>query len=130
MTITRSGDGWIDHPGSLLGILNVGLGLALVLGSPLRTASPSLAPARDLMSIHTWGVLFVVGGVICFAAHHLGRRGALAVAGGAGIHAVWAATLIQAATQDDRAGLTGFVVYGWVSLLHVTTGIRLARRAG
>lgn len=129
MTITRDGQGWIDQPGSLLGILNTGIGTVLIIGSPLRTSSPSLAAARDLMPIHAWGVTFLLGGIICLAAHRLGRRGALAVAVGAGIHAVWAATLIQAATWDQRAALTGIVVYSWIAFLHAVTGIRLARRA-
>lgn len=129
MTITRTGDRWIDQPGSLLGILNAGIGVSLLVGGPLRTSSPSLAAARALMPMHAWGVVFLLGGIVCLAAHGHGRRGAYAVAVGAGIHAVWAATLIQAAAWDRRAALTGIVVYSWLALLHAVTGIRLARRA-
>lgn len=129
MTITRDGKSWIDQPGSLLGVLNIGLGVVLLIGSPLRTSTPSLAAARDLMPMKAWGGAFLLGGIICLGAHHAGRRGALAVAVGAGIHAVWAATLIHSATWDQRAALTGIVVYGWLAFLHAVTGIRLARRA-
>lgn len=129
MTISKDGKGWVDQPGTLLGILNGGLGTVLIVGAPLRTSSPSLAAARDLMPIRAWGLLFCFAGIICFFAHHFGRRGAFAVATGAGIHAVWATTLFQAATWDQRAALSGIVVYGWLSLLHALTGVRLARRA-
>lgn len=130
MTITRDGTGWVDQPGSLLGLLNLGLGTVLLAGSPLRTSSPSLAAARDLMAIHRWGWMFLFGGVICLLAHRFGRRGAVLVSVGAGIHAFWSFMLVQAALRDPHAALTGFVVYGWVALLHITTGVRLARRAG
>lgn len=130
MTITRDGQGWLDQPGVLLGILNLGLGAVLILGAPSRTSSPSLAAARDIITIHHWGLLFLLGGVICLYAHHLGRRGAFAVGIGAGIHFFWAAALYQAATWDERAGLTGIIIYGWAALIHITTGIRLARRSG
>lgn len=130
MTITRTGDGWIDQPGSLLGLLNLGLGVVLILGATSRTASPSLAVARQTMPIHAWGVLFIVGGVICLLAHSLGRYGAVLVGAGAGIHTFWTITLLQAALTDRRAALTGIVVYGWLALLHLTTAIRLARRVG
>lgn len=130
MTITRDGRGWLDQPGVLLGMLNVGLGTVLILGAPSRTSSPSLAAARDILTIHHWGLLFLLGGVICLYAHRLGRRGALAVAVGAGVHGFWAATLVQAAVQDERAALTGIVIYGWAGLIHITTGIKLARRSG
>jgi hypothetical protein len=128
MTITKGGHGWIDQPGSLLGVLNLGLGVVLILGAPSRTASPSLAAARAIMPIHAWGLLFMLGGAVCFAAHGLKRRGAVAVGVGAGIHAFWASTLATAALADKRAALSGIVVYGWVALLHITTAIRLARR--
>jgi hypothetical protein len=130
MTITRSGSGWIDQPGSLLGLLNLGLGLVLLMGAPSRTASPSLAVARQIMPIRAWGSLFLAAGFVCLAAYHYGRWGAVLVGAGAGIHAFWAGALLQAATHDKRAALTGVVVYGWLAMLHFTTAIRLARRAG
>lgn len=118
----------LARPGCLLGLLNLGLGLVLVLGGPLRTSSPSFAMVRDVMSIHKWGVAFLVGGLVCWAAGSLGRRGAVLVALGAGVHFFWAAALTQAVLDDQRAALTGVIVYSWTTLTHVITGVRLARR--
>jgi hypothetical protein len=126
--MTHGGRGLVDQPGVLLGLLNLALGLVLIHGAPARTSSPSLAVARDVMPMPAWGLLFLLGGVVCLLAGHLGARGAALVGVGAGIHTFWAAALAQAALDDPRAGLTGFVVYGWVALLHITVAIRLARQ--
>jgi hypothetical protein len=128
MTITRDGRGLADQPGVLVGLLNLGLGLVLLFGAPSRTSSPSLAVAREAMPMRAWGLLFLIGGVVCLAAHLHRTRGAVLVGVGAGIHAFWAATLLEAADRDSHAGLTGCVVYGWVAVLHITVAVRLARR--
>lgn len=129
MTISRSGRRWIDQPGSLLALLNVGLGVVLLLGDPLRTSAPSFSAAKEIMPIPAWGLLFLTGAAVCAVASRHGSRGAVLVAVGGGIHAFWAAALLQAALRDSRVAFTGVVVYGWVAALHLTTGIRLARRA-
>jgi hypothetical protein len=117
------------RPGVLLSVLNLGLGVVLLLGDPLRTSSASFATARQLLPIPLWGVLFLAGGLVCAAAANWGCWGALAVAlGGAGVHAFWAAALTESAAADKRAALTGCVAYSWFALAHVVTGVRLARR--
>lgn len=129
MTITRDGNGWIDQPGSLLAILNTGIGLSLLFSSPLRTSSPAFRAAKAVMPLDAWGVLFLLGGFVCAIAARHGRWGAALVGAGAGIHTFWTVTLLQSAMLDQRAALTGIVVYGWLALLHLTSAIRLARRA-
>lgn len=129
VTITRDGKGWIDQPGSLLALLNVGLGLSLLYGAPERTSSPAFRVAKAVMPIPGWAFLFIAAGVICAIAARHGRWAAATVGLGAGIHGFWAATLGQSAHQDKHVAFTGVVVYGWLALLHLTTAVRLARRA-
>lgn len=115
------------RPGLLLGALNAGLGLVLLLGGPVRHTGPAFATPRQLLPIDAWALLFLAGGVICALAASLGRQGAVLVGLGAGLHACWAAALLDSARMDPRAALTGVVVYSWVSVLHITTAARLAR---
>lgn len=119
---------WMHRPGTLLSLVNVGLGVVLLLGDPLRTSSPSFASARQLLPIAVWGLLFLVGGIVCACAASIRTHGAVMVAGGAGVHAFWAVSLAAAAKADEHAALTGVVVYAWIALCHLVTGIRLARR--
>lgn len=130
MTYTRTGKHWLDEPGALLAVLNLGLGLALLLGDPLRTSSPSFATAKTIMTIDQWGLLFLLGALVCAVAYRCGRWGAVLVGVGGGIHAFWAMGLLQSARWDNRAAIMGIVVYGWIALLHLLTGARLARRVG
>lgn len=116
------------RPGLLLAVLNTGLGLVLIVGDPSRTASVSLAPARQIMPMPGWGLAFLTGAVCCLAAASLSRLGAVAVAAGAGVHAFWAATLTTAALTDERAALTGIVTYSFTTVLHLHTAVRLAIR--
>lgn len=117
-----------DHPGRLLGALNVALGVVLLVGSSLRTSSYSFTVARELMPVAWWGLAFLLGGVACLAATHAGWWGVGALMFGAGVHAFWTGALAAAAVRDTRAALTGVVVYGWLSLLHLLVGVRLAGR--
>jgi hypothetical protein len=116
------------RPGMILALLNLILGTLLLAGDPLRTSSPSFAGPKALMPIALWGLLFLLGGLICASAANIGRLGAVAVAAGGGIHAFWATCLWMSAAAEPRAALTGIGVYAWVALLHILTGARLARR--
>jgi hypothetical protein len=116
------------HPGTLLAWLNLALGWVLVLGAESRTSAASFVVVREIMPVQVWGVLFLIGGLVCAVAHRLSRFGAVAVASGAGIYAFWATSLWLAVLRDDSAALTGAVVYTWLMLVHVLTGLRLARR--
>ena len=118
----------LHRPGTLLGLLNLALDVVLVAGGPLRTSSASFATVRALMPAPAWGVLFLLGGLVCLASCRLGRAGALAVGVGAGVHTFWAAALVDAARLDNRAALTGAVVYAWIAYVHIETGARLAKR--
>ncbi len=118
----------LDRPGLLLGGLNLALGSVLILGGDLRTSGPSFRQPLMIMPPDAWGLLFAVGGIVCVLAADLGRAGAVAVGLGAGVHAFWSLSLITGAANDERAGLTGCVVYSWITGVHVWTGWRLARR--
>lgn len=118
------------QPGRLLALLNLAIGLSLLLGSPTRTSSPSYSVAKALMPIDAWGLLFITGAVVCWTACGLGRRGAVLVAFGAGIHGFWALQLLRAAMWDQRAALTGIVVYTWLAVLHVHVGQQIAKLVG
>lgn len=117
-----------QRPGALLALLNVSLGVVLLLGGPLRTSAASFDTVKMLLPIPAWGLLFLLGGLICALAADRGRIGAALVGVGAGIHACWAVALLDAAEHNDRAALTGIVIYAWAALLHFTTARRLARR--
>lgn len=115
-------------PGELVGGLNLGLGLALILGAPERTSGQTYAVAMEVMPAMNWGLVFLLCGIICFAGVHLGRLGAIAVSVGAGLHTFWCLALITSAVSDKHAGLTGCVVYAWTATLHLLAGLRLARQ--
>lgn len=117
---------WL-RPGALLSLVNLGLGFVLLVGAPERTSSASFAVPKEWLPIQAWGLVFLVGALVCAFAHGLGRRGAIAVALGAGIHAFWATALWQSADADPKAALTGGVVYSWLALCHVVTGYRMSR---
>lgn len=114
--------------GFFLALLNIGLGWVLIVGDPTRTSAPSFQVARELLPIQVWGLLFLLGGIICAVADRVGRMGAIGVAIGAGVHAFWASALWQAVASDNGAALTGAWVYTWLSVVHVVTGARLARK--
>lgn len=124
----------LHRPGTLLGGLNIALGLVLLGGSPTRTSSFSFAVARDIAPIRWWGLGFLLGGLLCLWAGNLRHWGVAALMVGAGIHTFWAVAFLTAAIQDNRAALTGIPVYMFLALLHLLTGLRLAqtptRRAG
>lgn len=126
--MTATASRLLHRPGPLLAILNVGLGLALLLGDPLRTSAPSFMSAREIMPISFWGLAFLVGGLVCALAYRSRMYGPALIAAGAGVHAFWAVSLGTAAYYDNRAALTGVVVYSWTTLCHIVAGIRLAKR--
>lgn len=117
------------RPGSLLGGVNVALGVVLLLGAPERTSSFSFAVAKDIASVQTWGLAFIAAGIACMYALHLGRLGVAALMFGAGIHTFWAVAFLSAALLDNRAALTAIPVYMFLALLHLLTGLRLADMA-
>lgn len=117
------------RPGSLLGGVNVALGIVLLLGAPARTSSFSFAVAKDIASMQVWGLMFIAGGIFCMYAVRLGRLGIAALMFGAGVHTFWAVAFLSAALLDSRAALTAIPVYMFLALLHLLTGIRLAAMA-
>lgn len=118
------------RPGFLLGLLNFGLALICVFGAPERFSAPSFDGPKAAMPIVEWGLLFLVGSIVCFAAKGLGSLGAVAVAVGGGIHAFWATCLAYSVTSSESAAATGAWVYAWLAVIHVATGMKLARQVG
>lgn len=116
----------LSRPGLLLAALNAGIGAVLLLAGPTRHTGPAFTTPRELLAIEMWGLLFLIGGLVCALAADHGRFGAVLVGVGAGVHACWAVALLDSALRDPRAALTGVVVYSWCALVHVLTARRLA----
>lgn len=104
-------------------------GLLLLVQAPTRTSGEVFLVAADLMSIRTWGVLFVAVGVVeVFGLAFANRRvviGGLIV--GAGVSAFWGLLLIMGAVDNQFASFTSGLWVMFVALAHIASTRSLSR---
>jgi hypothetical protein len=90
-----------------------GLGLAILVGGPVRFSGPSLTGARELAPWWAWGLAVAAAGLALAAGTALERR-ALLLAGYV-MAATWglffAGGVLAAAVLSPQAILTGAVIY-------------------
>lgn len=130
MTLPRLRRDVIAHrPGTIIGVLDVTLGLVLIFGGPARTSAFSFAVAREVAPMRWWGAAFLLVGLAVFWSLRIGRAGVAAAIVGAALHTFWVTTLGYAALLDDRAALTGLPAYGCFAALHLITALRLTGMA-
>lgn len=115
-----------QRPGTLIGLLDVGLGGALVFGAASRTSSLSFATAKQVAPVEAWGLAFLAVGLLLLWALRLDLLGIAAALTGAALHTFWAVAFLAAAIWDGRAALTGIPVYMFVALVHLTVAVRLS----
>lgn len=108
-----------------LAALSLLLGAVLTFGAPARTSSPSFAIAAQLLPIRLWGALFLLAAAAVALLARRGWAGILTLHATAGLYAFWALAFTLAALADPRAALTGAVVYGWLTGLHLYAALRL-----
>ncbi|OZE77235.1 hypothetical protein CH305_18540 [Rhodococcus sp. 15-649-2-2] len=96
------------------------LGTAFIIGGPERIAGPSYATLRQFGGEIIWGIGFLMVAVILLAASKFSARvlfhAYMAAATG---YALFALAVLDAARQLETGGLTGIVVYTWVSWIHI-----------
>lgn len=95
------------------------MGWAYILGSPVRTQTPSFVAARSIVPLQDWGLLFLVGAAVLTLGLVLSDvllSWALIVGGG--IYTWWAVLFAASALTDEKASLTGWAVHGTVAWWH------------
>lgn len=117
----------------ILGIIGVGLGVALIAGGSRRFASPGLAVAREVPGEqYTWGVLALLFGATVLAAGilHSWLWLTIATAALATWSSFFAVSITAAAVRDPRASFTGSVTYAAVAAIAITqyAGLRQGRQ--
>lgn len=117
------------HLGLLLAGLNIGLGLVLVLGGPLRTSNAAFDTARAVAPIHVWGAGFLLCGLLSWAVINKPHAGQWLLVLGGSLYTFWGTAFILSALHSATAGLTGIVVYLWLALLHLLAGTGMAHEA-
>lgn len=117
----------------LLVVTDVTLGLALLLGGPGRTSSPSFSAIRRSVGVRPCGALLLAFAALTVAAvyvrpHLRADRAALAFAVPVSLAAGWYAYCALAfgisAALDPRAALTGSIVYASLTVAHVLLAFR------
>jgi hypothetical protein len=108
-----------------------GVGVALIVGPPGRSASPSFDIAKSLAggTVRPWGLMAIAAGLLILIGLH--KQNPRIRVAGYFIGAVWAlffsASFVISAAHDPRAALTGIPMYGGLGVALLLMG-RAARR--
>jgi len=119
---------YINHKFLFVGVLSsaiwlIALGLVTSTGA-LKSTSLAFEPAKEIMSIHYWGVFFVLLGILKILALLFSYRTVwYRIAGVVGGFVIlgWALSFGVASVVHDGSGLTGFVTYFYVAMLQFLT---------
>lgn len=112
-----------------LGVVNIGLGLALAFGAPLRTAAVSFDNIRAVAPVTGWGTAFVITGVVallCQSGQWFRVLGAAHFC--AGIMCLfWAGAFLLGVLQSPVVSLTGVAAYAGLGWAHIVIAATTAR---
>lgn len=100
------------------------IGLAYRYGSPVRTATESFDTARDIAQVSTWGLAFLVGGVVMAAGLFHQRLQVFAFMIGGGVYILWGLFFAEAASAPT-ASLTGWALYAFIGFTHYLAAWRI-----
>lgn len=95
----------------LLALTDLAVAGVLVAGSAQRSSSPSFGTAREIMPMRAWGLLLGAAALAVLWRVLTRRTASWPMIAAASWHAFFATALIFAAAVDERAALTGCVLY-------------------
>ena len=106
-----------------------GLGLFLLLQDPRRTSFAAYEPAKEIISIQSWGAIFLVIAILELFGLVLKNRAVFkaALTVGAGVSGFWAALLLSSALYDPGVSWTGGIWIVFVAIAHIASVRSLAR---
>lgn len=104
-------------------LLALGVALAYIFGDPSRTSTPSFDVARDVMTIKSFGFIFLFVAVLEIAGMVLKTElfYVVGLAIGLGVCFGWAGLFIGSIIFTDSASLVSPMLWGFVGIAHVAT---------
>jgi hypothetical protein len=105
------------------------IGLLFILQPASRTSSGAFETAKEVMSIPTWGLVFILVGLLEIMAFAVGRtvmfQWGLII--GAGLATFWAVLIFLSALDNPNVTFTGCVWIMFVAVAHIASTRSLAK---